>query len=165
MRRKPRSGSKPQTGTATIELALLAPLFILLGLGVADLGRAMYASMVVDNAARAGAQFALDYRYTDAAGIQAAAVQDTQTSTGTSLLNPAFTTTNVTVTTSCPCPGGTIPGTQACSPVPACGGGNKPMAYVTVQTSYTFTYKYIAKLQKWSPATVTLKGKSVVRVQ
>ena len=93
-----------ERGTATVELAFLAPLLILLGVGVADFGRVMYASMVVNNAARAGAQYALDLRYTDIAGIKAAAVQDTQTSAGVGLLTPVITTSNVAVSTTCPCP-------------------------------------------------------------
>jgi Flp pilus assembly protein TadG len=151
-----------QKGTATIELALLAPLLIVLGLGVADFGRVMYASMVVNNAARAGAQYALDFRYTDMAGIKNAAVQDTQTIAGVSLLTPAITASNVAVSTTCPCPGNPIPGNQACSPTPSCGSGKQPMAYVTVTTSYTF--KTITSYPG-IPRSTPLTGKAIVRVQ
>lgn len=158
MRSNPNSGSNPQRGTAMVELALLAPLLILLGLGVADFGRVMYASMAVDNAARAGVQHALDYRYTDSAGIQAAAVADA----GTSL--SGFTTNNVTVTTSCLCPGNPAipPGPPCQSLLGKCAAGKQPKEYVSVTTTYTF--KTIAKYPG-IPNSVALTGNATVRVQ
>lgn len=53
--------TKNQRGNAIVEFAFLAPFLLILALGVGDFGRAMYASIVVNNAARAGAQYAFGY--------------------------------------------------------------------------------------------------------
>lgn len=45
-------------GQALVELALLLPLLLMIGLGVLDFGRAMYAYVAVSSAAQAGAEYA-----------------------------------------------------------------------------------------------------------
>ena len=156
------SWKKRQRGSAIIELALLAPVLIGLALGIADFGRVLYASVEVNNAARAGAQSAL---YTNVAGMKTAAVQDAcGTGTGTTCRSlPGFSTGNVEVAVSCPCPGDPNPGTgtQVCSPVPTCAAG-APMVYVSVTTTYTFT-----TLAEYPgiPHTTILTGNAIIRAQ
>lgn len=59
-------------GIAAVEFAFLAPVVLLLLAGATDLGRAIDSSIRLENAARAGAQFALRAP-NDTAGIRAAA--------------------------------------------------------------------------------------------
>ncbi|HRQ80295.1 MAG TPA: TadE/TadG family type IV pilus assembly protein [Azospirillaceae bacterium] len=83
-------------GAAAIETALLFPVLLLLGAGVADFGFGVYDHMRLTSAVRAGTQTALQYP-DDAAGIQAAV------ETALALAPGAAT---VTVAASCECPGG-----------------------------------------------------------
>lgn len=59
-------------GIAAVEFAIIAPVVLLLLAGATDLGRAVESSIRLENAARAGAQFALRAP-NDTAGIRAAA--------------------------------------------------------------------------------------------
>ncbi len=155
---KRRGASRRQRGQALVELAIVSSVLLALAIGVADFCRVYYASVSVTNAARAGAQYALRQRYTDTAGIQAAAVAD-----ASGLKN--FSSSNVTAGTTsgqwfyCQCPGST--GTVTCSATLTCAGGS-PQLFVDISTNYTFTtivnYPGI-------PHTLTLRGEAIMREQ
>jgi Flp pilus assembly protein TadG len=68
---RPRTGGR--RGTAALEFALVAPLFLLIALGGYDLGTAIQTSMRLERAARAGAQYALT-QPRDHEGIRAATI-------------------------------------------------------------------------------------------
>ncbi|HEY1883604.1 MAG TPA: TadE/TadG family type IV pilus assembly protein [Candidatus Cybelea sp.] len=67
-----------ESGTSAIEFAILAPVFVLLVLGLIDFGRYMYYSIVAAHAARAGVQYGAQnvYSAADTAGMQNAASAD-----------------------------------------------------------------------------------------
>jgi len=69
-----------QSGSSLIELAVILPLLLVALLGAVDVGRAYYQSLVLCNAARAGAQYGAysNETMTDSSGIQAAALADLQ---------------------------------------------------------------------------------------
>ena len=79
-----------------MELALIAPILIILMLGVIDYGRVYFAYISVTNGARIGADYAATgpTQAADTAAIKAAALADT-----TNLLNQSPTNPDVTVTT------------------------------------------------------------------
>ena len=55
-----RKGSRRvgrETGAALVELAVVLPLLVLIMIGATDFARAFYFAMVLNNAARAGAQY------------------------------------------------------------------------------------------------------------
>lgn len=54
-------------GQALIEFVLVAPLFLLLMFGLLELGRAVYYTQVLDNAARDGARYAIVHGFASAA--------------------------------------------------------------------------------------------------
>lgn len=58
MKPKPTRCSRADSGQATLELALSLPLFLLLIIGGAEIASIAWASVQLNNAARAGAQFA-----------------------------------------------------------------------------------------------------------
>lgn len=64
-----RAGS--QRGQSVVEMALLLPAFLLLVLGMLDLGRAVYTYNVLSNAVRDGSRVAIVDSNTNAAVIQA----------------------------------------------------------------------------------------------
>src|SRR3984885_15780075 len=91
-----------ERGQSLVELAFVVPLLLLLLIGIIEIGRFAFYSIVVSNAARAGAQYGAQSLATaaDTAGIATAAKNDGQGGTG------------LTVTSSqlCGCSGATLSG-------------------------------------------------------
>ena len=54
-----RMGARGETGTALVEFALVAPVLLLILVGILDLGRAVNALVTVSNAAREGSHYAI----------------------------------------------------------------------------------------------------------
>jgi hypothetical protein len=69
-----------ERGTSLLELALILPIFLLLLLGIIDIGRYAEFNIVVANAAHAGAQYGAQnvINAADSTGIQNAAMNDAQ---------------------------------------------------------------------------------------
>jgi Flp pilus assembly protein TadG len=114
-----------QRGQSIVELALVTPLLLLLLVGTIEVGRFAYYSIVVSNAARAGAQYGAQSLATaaDTAGISTAAKNDAQNITG------------LTVTSSqlCGCSGAGLSGN-----CPATGCAHA-LVYVKVTAAGSFT--------------------------
>lgn len=135
-------------GSALVELALTFPLMLLLLAGVLDYGRALAKAGAIANAARIGAQYGSTSvsKTTDAAGIQAAAINSA----------PGFSGLAVTSAQSCQCPGGAAV---------SCGGTcgpSKLLMYVQVTVSGTssavFSYAGL-------PFTGNISAKATMRAQ
>jgi Flp pilus assembly protein TadG len=147
-----------QRGNSAIEFGLLAPILILLTIGVVDLGVGLYQQQQVQAAAQAGAQAALS----GGSGVNTGA-----TSYGTNIENAATNSTSLSVTATVPngawsgCPTGTSitpPKTGSTT----CTGGANPNTYVTVNT--TATYKPLLSYPGFG-SSVTLNGTATVRVK
>jgi len=144
---------KTDKGTQLIEMAMLSPFLVALALGATDFARAAYWSITVANAARTGAQYAIqsESHSNKTALIQAAGQNDATDISG-----------SVTVTTSrtCNCPG--LTATTTCTPTPICSGGVSKEMYVTVTATRAFTtlvdYPGL-------PHTVNLIRTAILRVQ
>jgi Flp pilus assembly protein TadG len=133
------------SGQSLLEVALLMPMLLALLLGSIEMGRYAYISILVGNAARAGAAYGAQNlaQSVDTAGIQTAADNDFQ--------NNGQNTGNLSVSssTSCGCDSnGTITG-DACSTIAnptagICGTSTNPTAsghwvvMVSVTASGTF---------------------------
>lgn len=110
---------RENVGSALVELALTTPLFILITMGAAELGRVAYYAIEVENAARAGASYGavnLSNAFENPDLVQRAAMNDApdianlvvgtpvtacvcetlDTSTGTPSFNPSSGTTSCT---------------------------------------------------------------------
>lgn len=76
-----------QSGQSLLELSLLLPFLLLLTVGVIEVGRFAYISVLVGNAARAGAAYGAQglAQSVDTAGITAAATNDFQSNGYTGL--------------------------------------------------------------------------------
>jgi Flp pilus assembly protein TadG len=175
MSRKQNGLTGSQSGQALVELALVAPVLLVLVLGIADFCRVFYASITVTNAARAGAQFGLrGQNYTLTTGtpsMQSAAVADV-TASGQPLL-PGFSAANVTATYYCRCPNGTNPiGAKydKCAGMPApgkqCGITAAPITPtgVWVDVTVNYTFRTITSFPG-IPHSVPLVGEAQMRVQ
>jgi hypothetical protein len=114
-------------GQSVLEFALLLPVMLLLLVGIIEVGRFAYYSILVANAARAGAQYGAQGLATaaDTPGIQAAAEND-----GQNLPQLA-----VTASQQCGCNGAGLSGT---CPASGCLLPNHPLVYVQVQATGTF---------------------------
>ncbi len=66
-----KAGSRGERGQDLVEFALIFPILFLILMGIFDMGRAIYYSSVLHNAAREGARYA-SISPTDTAGIDAA---------------------------------------------------------------------------------------------
>lgn len=135
-------------GNAAIELALLAPMLMLLTIGTIDYGFAIYNQMEVQNAAQAGAEYALKHGFS-ATGISSAVT--------------AATTLTVSATPapaeSCGCPSGTSLTPATCGT--SCANGLAAGTYVTVgaQSTYSTLVPYPGIASSY-----TLAASSTVRI-
>jgi Flp pilus assembly protein TadG len=147
-------------GQAFVELALVLPVFTLMLVGIAEVGRLAYASIEVNNAARAGAAYAAQDNTTaaDTTNIQLAATQDA----------PDLTSLSATPSYSCTCESntGTMTAPGACTGISTASGScpspSRIVVYVQVNTTAPvatlFHFPGIA-------SSVTLRGQAIMRVQ
>lgn len=138
---------KRQSGSAMLELALGFPVLLLVLCGTADFGRMFYTSIVVNNAARAGAQYAALWptHANDITNIVLAAKNDANNMAGLT----------VSAVQACTCNGAAVSCTSVCN-------GTVPVAYVTVNTRATFkTFLAYAGI----PASTVINGSATMRTR
>jgi Flp pilus assembly protein TadG len=135
---------RSQSGQSLVELALLTPLLLLLLIGTVEMGRYAYISILVANAARAGAAYGAQSlrQSVDLTDIQTAADNDFQ--------NNGLITSSLTVTssTSCGCDSGGTIASAGCNNPPnvtagMCTAGHwVVMVSVTASGTFTSLFKY-----------------------
>jgi Flp pilus assembly protein TadG len=143
----------PADGQSILELALVLPILLLLLVGAIEVGRFAYYSILVGNAARAGAQYGAQNLATaaDKNGIQTAALNDGQNVTG-------LTVPTATIQPLCGCNGTSL--STAC-PATGCTKPDHPLVYIQVTASGTFNslFKYPGV-----PTSVTVNSTEKMRV-
>ncbi len=137
--RKPRWFRGRQSGQSLVELGLLIPFFVLLLLGVIEIGRYAYIAILVGNAARAGAAYGAQSSATvgDTAGITTAAKND--------FLTNGQSTLNVTSSYTCGCDSAGAVTTYTCSNGPSSCSGSQHWVVtlnVTASGSYSPLFNY-----------------------
>jgi Flp pilus assembly protein TadG len=122
-----RVQARRDRGQSLVELAFVVPLLLLLLVGIVEIGRFAFYSIVVSNAARAGAQYGAQSlaNAADTAGIATAAKNDGQGGTGLTITSNQL----------CGCSGATLSG--AC-PATLCALPNHALVYVQVQVVGAF---------------------------
>ena len=143
---------RDRSGAAAVEFGLVAPMLVALLVPMVDLGMGTYNKMRVQDAAEAGAQYALSHGYSTSSITSAA---QNATSLGA--------TVSVTPSEACGCitATGTVDtssyGSPPCTPN-ACSDGSTPGTFVGVATQTTYT-------PLLAPTTsLTLNGTAVVRI-
>ncbi len=118
-----------EAGVALVEFALVLPLLMLLLIGGVEIGRYAYFSIIVANAAHAGAQYGSQNGVSarDAAGIQAAAQGD-----GINGISGLTVTSNPT----CACWNGSAYSNIPCTAPLSCNSGH-PVELISVTVSGT----------------------------
>ena len=134
---------RSESGVALVEFALLAPVMVLLLLGIIDFGRYMYDGILAANAARAGTDYGSynSINAADIAGMENAAYADAQNLSG------------MTATASYLCLGSS--GASV-----TCGSAGST-TYVEVKTTGKFSPLVSYPLL---PPSVTVNGLSIMRV-
>jgi len=142
-------GEKAIEGTAAIEFGFLAPILALMVVGVADFGMGIYRKMQVQNAAQAGAQYAMLHGFS-------ASISTAVTSASTFAGISAYPAPNQF----CGCPTSSGVTTAACNST--CADGSVSGNYVTVssQGTYETILPYPA-----IPNSFTFSAQSTVRIQ
>lgn len=155
-----RQDLREDIGQAFIELALVLPVFMLILVGIAEFGRLAYASIEVNNAARAGVAYAAQTHTTasDTTNIQLAATQDA----------PNVTSLTATPSFSCTCESttGSMSAPVACTGISTAAGScpspSRIVLYVQVNTSAPVNTLFHFP---GVPASLTLRGQAIMRVQ
>ena len=138
-------------GSAIVELAVMAPLLLLLLLGVVDLGRFADTAIKVGNAARAGVQFGAQNEATagDTQGMQNAATADAQLAGLTAVAAPTF----------CQCADGTASTCQQGD----CASSHR-IQWVEVTASGTFSTGIDASIIPAALRSLTISQTAVMQV-
>lgn len=128
-----------QSGSAFVELALVLPLFALLLVGAAELGRLAYFAVQVEAAARAGAAYGSQNHATasDTAGMKAAASQNVSLDVSSLKVSagPCLCPASAAIAAVPACTGNFISGTGAVSyPFASCPDVSSTNVYVQVNT-------------------------------
>jgi Flp pilus assembly protein TadG len=143
-------GIAANAGSAAIEFAIIAPVLLILLAGLVEIGFATREAMQVQDAAEAGAGYAIRNGWNSAA-ISAAVVNATGATGVTASPAPAQF---------CGCPGAAGITTVLCNAT--CTGGTTPGSYVRVSASIA----HIAILGNLGlPIPATLTGHATVRLQ
>jgi len=120
-------------GTAAVEMAFVMPVFVIAGLGVADLGLYVHEEMQVKQSIRSGAQAALmGIQDTDALAQIIVDSADRGTTTSASFGGGAIT---ASVVRSCGCQGRSV--ATSCTAI--CTDGTVPSIYFDLNAQTLFT--------------------------
>lgn len=130
-------------GLAVVEFAVLVPVLVLIIMGIAEIGRFAYFSVLVGNAARAGAQYGAQnlHTATDTSGMETAALNDGQNGLSIS----GLTADSPAPTHFCQCvdSSGTATDLASCIPTDCTAGTHRVVfAQVTVNGSFTSLFRY-----------------------
>ncbi len=144
-----RHAARDTRGAAAIEFGVLVPILALMVIAIADIGFGVYRKMQVEDAAQAGAEWAIRNGF-DTNGISNAVTSATSASIVVSPSPVQF----------CGCATGSSVSTVSCGTL--CSGGTKAGTYamVSAQLTYSTTLNYGAV-----PSTYTFVAQSTVRLQ
>lgn len=132
-------------GVAAVEFALVAPVLLVLALGIVDYGEMIWQQEAVDNAVAAGADYAVAYGW-NPGGISGAEYAAT----------PLSITPTQTEYTGCPSASGVAKTSKS-----TCSDGYAARTYVQVGAQTTYNL-----LLAWPgfPASITLNGSALARI-
>jgi Flp pilus assembly protein TadG len=143
-------GIRNDSGMATAELAMIAPIFILFLVGSIDVGSAIHRNMQVQTAAHAGMQYVIARGYSSS-GISSAIANATSATGITMPENP---------TQFCGCPTASGIATATCGTTCAIGGSAGTYARIKARGTYQTYFSYPA-----IPSSYVFTHETMVRVQ
>src|ERR1035437_943843 len=135
-----RQSKTAESGQTLLEFAFMLPFMMLLLLGIAEIGRAAFITITINNAATAGAEYGSqnDKTASDFTGMQQAAFCDAN-GQSTINCNAGILTQTPVATNGCTCDTGGVscfpmPGTGTCTPTFSCQNGQQIVECVQVTT-------------------------------
>ena len=151
--RKLYAVTRAKGGTAALEFALATPLLVTLLVPVADLGLAYSEQIRVQQAAQAGAQYAIFHPWNSASATTISKAVRAASTLSTITASPAPSQT-------CGCPGGSGIAASSCGSI--CSDGQSAGYYVTVnaQAPYNSAMPYSVL-----GSSVILTARSTVRIR
>jgi len=164
-----RRKDRRQSGQALVELAFVLPVLLLLALGVIEIGRYAYISILVGNAAHAGAMYGSlgTSQANDPTGIQNAALYDFAGATsGTTNTNGQVAgNLNVTSAQSCGCDAGGSVTAAVCDKTANPTAGTCATGHWVVAISVTATGTFSSLFNyPGIPSPITVSRTSKLRV-
>ncbi len=138
------------SGAAAVEFAVIVPMLTLMLVSVTDIGFAVYRKMQVEDAAQAGAQYAIEH------GFDANAI----TNAVTSATNSSAISASPTPIKFCGCSTGSSISAQSCGT--PCPSGAMAGTYTTVYAQGTY---YTLLDYRLVPVTYSFNAQSTVRLQ
>jgi Flp pilus assembly protein TadG len=142
-------------GAAATEFALVAPMLLVMAVGLIDFGLAIRAKSEIEGAARAGLQKGFGNMW-DAAAISTAVKNAFSTNTADQ------DSLTVDASPSCYCDGTLTASGNTCTKTTTCGGGAIVEYYLTVKV--TQTHKMLLNYYVF-PSQVTLTSSATARAQ
>jgi Flp pilus assembly protein TadG len=128
-----RHFKRDRSGVAAIEFALVVPMLMVLTMGLIDFSMYIGTRIELEQALRAGGQFALQ--------------DHTDTTTITSAVQGATNLSSVSVTVgglACECTGGVTATCKGSNNYALCSDGSAPAAYITLSGSTTYDPIFLA---------------------
>jgi Flp pilus assembly protein TadG len=152
-------GEDAIAGAALVEFTIFAPLLVVMSIYTMDFGLYLFRNIEVQNAAQAGAQWAIANRGYNSSGI-ATAAQNATNYTAVTVSSNKFcgcsvdSSGNLVVTTITP---------SACTPNSTCNTTGLVGTYLNVTATHTAYQSYVPF--GLVPSTYDLTGTSTVRIQ
>jgi Flp pilus assembly protein TadG len=161
-----RSLARDTEGAALIEITLFMPILVLMSVAIINFGLYFLYAIQVDNAAQAGAQWAI----TKAPAYSSSSSNSAGTGANNPSLPSVFHAINVNTTQYCGCPPASSGSpvtlstwTTSCTTGAACSDGSVPGTYVQVVA--TGTFRPFANYGSFFPSSYSPSSTATVRVQ
>lgn len=129
-RASPAGAGLGSKGAAAVEFGLIAPLLLLLVAGLVDFASYISSRIELEQALRAGGQYAL-MDFTNYTAITSAVMDATD-------LRPLTVEYDPVADTYCECPDGTANVCPGDSDYASCAGGERPGLFITITSSTNF---------------------------
>ena len=138
------------TGTAAVEAAIFAPIFLIMTLGVTDLGSGMFVRMSVNAATQAGAAYAVINSFIGTPPVCASLTNACLTGIKTAMNDATGVPSFCTGTVCAPAPTMTAPCVSPC--------------VITVSANYPFTPILPDVVYSWAQS-ATVLSTTIIRIQ
>ncbi len=139
-----RKFARAEGGVSAVEMALIAPVLMIIFMGLIDYGIAVFSKMELTGSVRSGAQYAL-IKSTDMAAIQTTIISSSNLDPDNLVVDMPYKT--------CECSDGTLDATCTV----ACPSGTL-RHYVVISATYTYVPFFL-------PNNITLTNGSTIRVK
>ncbi|MBV9289600.1 MAG: pilus assembly protein [Hyphomicrobiales bacterium] len=153
-------------GAALVELTLFMPMLALMAVAVMNFGLYFWYKLQVENAAQAGAQWAINNAVNS--GYSSTTISGAATNANNTSNPSFFSAISVATSRSCACPSSAglsnvSSWSTSCATGSTCSDGSSPGTYIIISASGTFTP--LANYASFFSSSYTVSSTATVRVQ